>query len=110
MHPNSLANLRPGRKGEIRNPEGRNQWTGDRERRERFRAACRALNSCQSEELEQQLIEALALQVIQGALSRDTRLLVQILDHIWSLEYADRGRRAWNRTRRQLTAAGLGHQ
>ncbi len=29
MHPNSLRNLRPGRKGEIRNPRGGNQWTAD---------------------------------------------------------------------------------
>ena len=34
-----LANLRPPiRPGEVRNPTGRNQWSGNRERREVFMA------------------------------------------------------------------------
>ncbi len=107
MHPNSLANLRPGRKGEIRNPAGRNQWAADRERRERFQAICRALNRCADEELEQRLIESLARQVIEGALYGDPRLLLQIVERILGpLEYGGGRRHRLNWTRRQATAAG----
>ena len=111
MHEKSLANLRPARKGEIRNASGRNQWTADRERRERFQAICRALNRCADPDLEQRLVESLARQMIEGALLGDPRLLLQIVERILGpLEYEGARRHQSNWARRQSTAAGSSHQ
>ncbi len=73
----------------------------------RFQAICRALNRCDDEQLEQRLIESLARQVIEGALTGDPRLLLQIVERILGpLEYADSRRHRLNWTRRQTAAAG----
>ena len=98
-----LANLRPARPGEVRNPEGRNQWTAERERRERFRAVCRALNRCEDADLEQPLKAALARQVVDGAIAGDSRLLSQLLDYL--MPPPDGSRRRYNRRRRLATAS-----
>ena len=104
--PRQLANLRPARPGEVRNPTGRNQWTADRERRERFQAVCRALNRCDDQELEQQLIAQIAEEVLLGALRQDTRLLMWLWD--WLLGppewWGDGGARRRNWSRRQRAA------
>ena len=83
--PRQLANLRPARLGEIRNPRGRNQWTADRERRERFQAICRALNRCKDPGLESTLVESVVRQICDGALAGDPRLLCQLWDYLMPL-------------------------
>jgi hypothetical protein len=50
MHPNSLANLRPAKKGEVRNPRGANGW-------EKLRAGARDQIAVDAEELLAKLIE-----------------------------------------------------
>ena len=101
--PRQLANLRPARPGEVRNPEGRNQWTADRERRERFHAVCSALNRCEDADLEQPLKAALARQVVDGAIEGDSRLLCQLLDYL--MPPPEASRRRYNRHRRLATAS-----
>ena len=80
-HPNSLANLRPIRPGQVLNPTGRNGATQDRERRERFLAVCRVLNRTTNPELEELLLEKLAEVAYGGALAGDRRLVSLILAH-----------------------------
>ncbi len=43
IHPNSLANLKPAKRGEVRNPRGVNGYTRDAARNVRFQAVCYAL-------------------------------------------------------------------
>jgi len=106
--PSQLANLRPARPGEVRNPSGRNQWTADRERRERFQAICRALNRCKDEELEQHLIAQVANEAIDGALRGDPRLTRWLWD--WLLGppewWGDGGSHRRNWSRRQQISHG----
>ena len=99
-----LANLRPAKPGEVRNPTGRNQWTADRERREYFQAVCRALNACEDEETLQALIAALTRQIVEGAALGDKRLLWQLMDHLWPLD--DPSSRIQSQRRRLRTAWG----
>ncbi len=102
--PRQLANLRPPRLGEVRNPTGRNQWAADRERRERFHAVCLVLNHCADPAVEQALIAAVAQQVIDGAMAEDRRLLGQLFDYL--LPPPDQEGRRYNWKRRLETASG----
>jgi hypothetical protein len=88
----------------VRNPAGRNQWSADRERRERFQAICQSLNRCNDEELKQQLIAQIAEEVVLGALGSDPRLLMWLVDWLLGTPewWGDGGahRRNWRRRRR----------
>ena len=102
--PRQLANLRPPRRGEVRNPTGRNQWTADRERRERFHAVCLVLNHCADPAIEQAIIGAIAEQVIGGAIAEDRRLLGQLFDYLVPPPAQEAQR--YNRERRLVYALG----
>ena len=69
VHPNSLRNLRPCPKGEVRNPKGINGATKDRERREMLWALCQAYRNAPPE-LQQQASEMLARGNHTGMLDR----------------------------------------
>ena len=77
-HPNSLANLRPARRGEVRNPRGINGYTRNRHHREKFEAVCIALADCEDIELQQQLIRQLVVETLNGAVRGDSRLLLPV--------------------------------
>ena len=79
-----LANLRPPiQRGEVRNPDGRNQYSRDRELRQQFRAICRAIDES-SEAVSDALCEELARLVAAGAL-QNWRLLMALVDRLWPL-------------------------
>ena len=48
VHPNSLANLKPAKRGDVRNPKGVNGATVDAELKARFQAVCFALDACET--------------------------------------------------------------
>jgi hypothetical protein len=97
-----LANLRPARPGEVRNPEGRNQFSRDRERRVQFLAICRAISACEDDALLERLVRALVEQVLDGAIAGDARLLGQLLDHLMPVQGL--GEAVYNQERRLRTA------
>ena len=77
-----LANLRePIQQGEVRNPEGRNQYRADRELRQQFRAICRAIDEAPNP-VADAIYEELAKLVIAGAIE-EPRLKLAILDRLW---------------------------
>lgn len=82
VHPNSLSNLRPARRGEIRNPRGNNQYTADRVFRERFEAVCCALTECEDHALREALLRELAVAILDGALRGDWRLTRALCRHM----------------------------
>ncbi len=87
-----LANLRPPiRPGEVRNPEGRNQWSDDRERRAAFRAVVHAIDAA-PEEASAALMEKLARLILDGALDRNHALMIRLLDRLWPVPPSPRGR------------------
>ncbi len=79
VHPNSLANLRPAKAGEVRNPTGVNQYSLDHQRLQRFDVTCQALIECMDPELREHLAERIARDVIAGAVSEDRQLLTRLL-------------------------------
>jgi hypothetical protein len=97
-----LANLRPARPAEVRNPEGRNQFSRDRECREQFLAICRVINECEDHALLERLMRALVEQVIDGAIRGDVRLLGQLLDPLLPVQGA--GDKVYNQQRRLRAA------
>ena len=82
IRPNSLANLKPARRGDVRNPTGRNQHSKDRERRQGFRAICKAIDEG-SEEVGEEILGKLAALVCEGAIAGEKRLLLPLLDREW---------------------------
>lgn len=80
VHPNSLANLRPAMRGEVRKPAGANQYSLSLERNYRLDATCRALLECEDPDLKQQLLGRVAQDVVAGAIAGDRRLLARLLD------------------------------
>jgi hypothetical protein len=97
-----LANLRPAKPGEVRNPEGRNQFSRDRERQAQFLAICRAISACEEDALLERLVRALVEQVIDGAIQGDRRLLGQLLDYLMPVQGL--GEAVYNQERRLRTA------
>ena len=83
LHPNSLANLKPARKGEVRNPSGANGATKSRERELLLVRSIDALDELDDEELRQQAMKAIACAIIERALQGDTRVLCRLLDRMW---------------------------
>ncbi len=83
MHANSLANLRPARKGEVRNPTGANGSEKSRERESAFMRTLNALDELEDEKLRQEAIEALAHLVIDRAIQGDSRVLCRLVDRMW---------------------------
>ena len=75
VHPNSLANLKPAKRGEVRNPKGHNQYTKDSELSARFRAVCFALESCETPEESHRLLSRIFNDIFDGAIAGDSRLL-----------------------------------
>ncbi len=82
IRPNSLANLKPARRGDVRNPTGRNQYSKDRERRQAFRAICKAIDEG-PEEVCEAILGKLAALVCEGAIAGEKRLLLALLDREW---------------------------
>ena len=82
MHPNSLRNLKRPSPGEVRNPRGINQYTKDRERRQAFRALCKATDEG-SGEVSDAILRKLAELFVEGAIAGETRLLLALLDSEW---------------------------
>ena len=85
MHPNSFANLRPAKKGEVRNPKGENGSTKSRQREALFARTLDALDELEDEDLRQEALEAVAHLVINRALQGDSRVLCRLLDRLWPI-------------------------
>ena len=83
IHPNSLANLRPAKKGEVRNPRGENGATKSREREALILRTLNTLEELHDEELRQGALEAVARQVIDRGLQGDSRVLCRLLERLW---------------------------
>ena len=79
IHPNSLANLKPARSGEVRNPLGTNQYSLSAEQLCRLDATCQPLLECHNPELRQQLLERVARDIVGGAISGDRQLQARII-------------------------------
>ena len=75
VHPNSLANLRPARRGDVRNPRGVNGVTKDAARRAKFTAVCLALEACEDQEQAERLLGRIFEDIFDGAIAGDTLLL-----------------------------------
>ena len=78
VHPNNLANLRPARRGEVRNPHGINGYTRDAARRAKFEAVCLALDACEDPAEGQRLLHRIADDILNGAVAGDRRLLYRV--------------------------------
>jgi len=85
MHENSLANLRPAMKGEVRNPTGANGSEKSREREVAFMRTLNALDELEDGKLRQEALEALARQVIDRGLQGDSRVLCRLLERMWPI-------------------------
>ena len=86
VHPNSLANLRPARRGEVRNPRGVNGATVDAALKARFQAVCFALESCETPEESQPLLARIFADIFDGAIAGDSRLLHMLLGKLlWEM-------------------------
>ena len=83
VHPNSLANLKPARRGEIRNPKGNNRYTADRARKETFEAVCLALAEAKDEGTRDRLLRRITQDVFDGALTDDSQLLRAVWVRLW---------------------------
>ena len=79
VHPNSLANLRPARRGDVRNPRGVNGYTRDNTLANRYAATCQTLLTCENEEQRATLMEAIVRDVFDGAIRGDSRLLLRLV-------------------------------
>ena len=65
VHLNSLANLRPARRGDVRNPAGVNGYTKDNTLADRYAATCQSLLTCEDEEQRAALMEGIDLSKAQ---------------------------------------------
>jgi len=81
-----LAALRPARKGERRNPEGRNQATKEREAWSLALALVRAIDAAPTEERRAELLERLLRQALDAGLAGDRRVAHRLLAHLWPVE------------------------
>ena len=75
VHANSLANLRPARRGDVRNPLGINGVTKDAARRAKFAAVCLALEACEDQEHGERLLGRIFEDIFDGAIAGDSLLL-----------------------------------
>ena len=78
LHPNSLANLKPARRGDVRNPRGVNGVTKDAARRAKFAAVCLALEACEDPDEGQRLLHHITEDILDGAVAGDSRLLLRV--------------------------------
>ena len=65
----------PAQRCDVRNPEGINGATVDAALKARFQAVCFALESCESPEESQPLLERIFADIFDGAIAGDSRLL-----------------------------------
>jgi hypothetical protein len=73
-----LANLRPPiRRGEVLNPQGRNQWSN----RAEFRALVRLLNEGPREAVDP-VLEKIAQLVVAGVMDGDRRLVLELARYL----------------------------
>lgn len=79
-HPNSLAALKPARKGEVRNPEGINGSTREREAWRIAAALAEAIANERDPERRAELMERLVERWFNGAIGGDHRLLYRLFD------------------------------
>jgi hypothetical protein len=84
-HPNSLANLRPAQKGEIRNPEGRNGASADREAWSIAAALAEAIQTERDPERREELMRELGDRWYRGAIAGDPKILRHIIELIWPI-------------------------
>ena len=75
VHPNSLANLKPARRGDVRNPHGINGVTRDPARRAKFAAVCLALEACEDQQQAERLLGRIFEDIFDGAIAGDSVLL-----------------------------------
>ena len=85
VHPNSLANLRPARAGDVRNPNGVNRYTKDRTLKARYEATCIALMECEDEDQRQALIHEIVGGAVDGAIRGDSLLLFFLVRRLWNV-------------------------
>ena len=83
VHPNSLANLKPARRGEVRNPRGVNRYTKDKALKARYEAICIALANCEDDDEQQVLIHEIVDGALEGALRGDNLLLYFLVSRLW---------------------------
>ena len=84
VHPNSLANLKPARRGDVRNPRGINGYTKDRNLKDRYAATCETLLTCDDEVQRAALMEAVVRDAVDGAIGGDSRLLLRLARFLFS--------------------------
>lgn len=82
IHPNSLANLNPARPGDVRNPNGANQYTKDRLLRTRFEAVCVAALAAEDPKTREEAMRGIAKAIVDGALARDPIVLTRLCSHL----------------------------
>ena len=75
VHPNSLANLKPARRGDVRNPLGINGVTQDSARKAKFEAVVMALEGCDDPEECRRLLRRIFSDIFDGAIAGDSLLL-----------------------------------
>ncbi len=86
VHPNSLANLRPARRGDVRNPRGINGATVDAALKARFQAVCFALDACETPDEAERLLGRIFGDIFDGAIAGDSRLLHMLLGKLlWEM-------------------------
>ena len=85
VHANSLRNLRPAQKGEVRNPKGENGSTKSWQREILLLRTLDALDELHDEDLRQQALETIAWLVIDRALQGDSRVLCRLVDRLWPI-------------------------
>ena len=85
VHPNSLANLKPARRGDVRNPAGVNGYTKDNTLADRYAATRQTLLTCANEEQRAELMEAIVRDVFDGAIRGDSRLLLRLVRYFLPL-------------------------
>ena len=77
IHPNSLANLRSAKKGEVLNPKGENGATKSREREALILRTLNSLEELEDEELRQEALEAVTHLVTDRALQGGSRSILR---------------------------------
>ena len=88
-HPVSLANLRPNRGGENRNPTGNNQHTRVHAAQVRADRALGALIDAADHgrpELANRALEAVVQAFVDLAIAGDRRFIVAIMDRVWPVK------------------------
>lgn len=85
VHPNSLANLKPARPGDVRNPKGINRYTKGQALKARYEATCIALMECADEDQRQALIHEIVCGAVDGAIQGDSLLLYFLVKRLWNV-------------------------